>query len=342
MSPILTGWSYFGVRNPKHVAEDLEDMVEHGANAVLFTLSEEDVAFYLDTMRELVELAHARRMVVYVNPWAWGGVFGGEAFSGFLARNPDARQVDSAGRPVPAACFHHPKFRDAMLRWLDAAQHVGADIAMWDEPHFFIFDWDPELSAYKGRWTCRCRHCRKRFRTLYGFEMPVQRTPEIEEFRHRSILSFLDTMAREARSRGLRNSICILPPSFGLDDGLLRYEEVFDLEAIDIVATDPYWREENDLAWVEREYSANATWLIREGKRTGREVEIWVKNFKVRRGQEEFVRHATRVAFEKGIRRILAWSYLGSAYMSALRSDDPLLVYRTQAEAFRACREMAT
>jgi hypothetical protein len=341
MSRVVTGWSYFGVRNPQHVAEDLDDMIRHHANAVLFTLSEEDVAFYLDTMRELVELAHERGLLVYVNPWAWGGVFGGEAFSGFLARNPDARQIDSAGEPVPAACFNQPKFRDAMLRWLDAASHVGADVAMWDEPHFFVFEWDTELAARKGRWTCRCPQCAIRYREQYGEEMPTQRTPEVEQFRHRSILAFLDEMSREARSRGLKNSVCILPPTFRLDDGLLRYEDVFALEAIDYVATDPYWNEKSDATWVEQQYRQNAQWLLRHATASGREPEIWIKNFRVRKQQECFIPLATRISHEAGIRRVFAWSYLGSAYMSSLRSDDPLSVYEIQAQAFALCHEQA-
>ena len=37
---MIKGWSYFGVRNPRHVAVDLDDMIVHGANSILFTCSE--------------------------------------------------------------------------------------------------------------------------------------------------------------------------------------------------------------------------------------------------------------------------------------------------------------
>lgn len=334
----ITGWSYFGVRNPRHVIEDLDDMVEHNATAVLFTLSEEDFAFYLDTMRDLVALARERKLTTYVNPWAWGGVFGGEAFSGFLARKPETRQIDNLGDPVPAACFNQPDFRAYIRRWVEAAAYVGADFAMWDEPHFFIFEWYPEFADRRGRWTCRCEACQKRFQDLYHRPMPQERTPEVETFRHQSILEFLDEMSRFARELGLKNSVCILPPSLGFDDGLLRPEEVFTLEAIDVVATDPYWREDSDIHWVEEHYRGDGSWLVDNARRAGKEPEIWVKNFKVRKGQEPFVERATEIAFELGIRRILAWSYLGSAYMSALRSDDPIAVYEAQARAFGRCR----
>ncbi len=336
---VITGWSYFGVRNPRHVAEDLDDMSRHHANAVLMTMSEEDVAFYRDTMRDLVSLAHDRGFTVYVNPWAWGGVFGGEAFSGFLPRNLDAFQIDSEGDPVPAACFNHPRFRDSVRRWIDAAAHSGADIAMWDEPHFFLYEWDPELADRKGRWTCRCAVCQEKFRELYGHAMPTERTPEVEEFRHRSIVSFLDDMTREARERGLKNSVCMLPPSFELDDGLLRPEDLFRLEAVDIVATDPYWGPEDDLAWVEEHYQRDGGWIVTQARRFGKQPEIWIKNFKIVRGQEPFVERATEISYKLGIRRILAWSYLGSAYMSSLRSDDPEAVYETQARAYAKCQE---
>ena len=42
------GVSYFGVRNPDHVARDLRRMAAAGCNAVLHTFSEDDLRFYSD------------------------------------------------------------------------------------------------------------------------------------------------------------------------------------------------------------------------------------------------------------------------------------------------------
>ena len=94
---MVTGFSYFGVYNPEYAKIDIARMKEDGANAVLITLAEEDVEFYLDTKKELVRLAHKVGLLVYMNPWSLGGVFGGESYSGFLVRNPGEMQIDSRG-----------------------------------------------------------------------------------------------------------------------------------------------------------------------------------------------------------------------------------------------------
>ena len=70
---MIKGWSYFGVRNPRHVAVDLDDMIAHGANSVLFTCSEEDMAFYANTMEKMVQLAKERNMgVITMKPLSGG------------------------------------------------------------------------------------------------------------------------------------------------------------------------------------------------------------------------------------------------------------------------------
>lgn len=338
---MITGWSYFGVRNPRHVATDLDDMVKHNANAVLLTVSEEDNAFYRDTMRELTSLAHERGMTVYMNPWAYGGVFGGEAFSGFLPRHPEAMQIDSKGEPVPAACLNNRAFREYLFEWIETVASCGADVAMWDEPHFFIFGWDELFAAKKDRWTCRCLACQTAFEARFGHKMPQQMTPEVRQFRHESIVNFLDEMTTRAKARGLKNSICILPFTFNLDDGVENLDDIFRLSSVDILATDPYWDREHGDDWVREHYTRNAEILVQNAQKFGVEPEIWIKNFKIAAGQEHLVELATEIGFDAGIRRILAWSYLGSAYMSYLRSDNPLEVYERQAQAFRLCHQKA-
>ena len=46
----VVGCSYFGVRILRHVARDMEDLVRRGFTGVLHTFSENDLAYYRETM----------------------------------------------------------------------------------------------------------------------------------------------------------------------------------------------------------------------------------------------------------------------------------------------------
>ena len=80
-----TGFSYFGVRRLPHVRTDLALMREEGSTQVLHTWSEEDLSYYRDTMGDIVRASHEAGLHVYVNSWAVGRVFGGEANSELVA-----------------------------------------------------------------------------------------------------------------------------------------------------------------------------------------------------------------------------------------------------------------
>src|SRR5919106_4998608 len=129
----VTGCSYFGVRIVRHVVRDLEDLVRRGFTGVLHTFSENDLAYYRGTMREIVDASHALGLEVQMNPWGAGRTFGGEAESRFVTMNPHAWQVLDDGRPVAAACLNHPEYRAFLKEWADAALEAGADLVFWDE-----------------------------------------------------------------------------------------------------------------------------------------------------------------------------------------------------------------
>ena len=66
---MIKGVSYFGVRSPKLARMDLVQIKEAGYNAVLHTWSEEDLQYYYDTMKQIVNESAAMGLSVYVNPW---------------------------------------------------------------------------------------------------------------------------------------------------------------------------------------------------------------------------------------------------------------------------------
>jgi hypothetical protein len=73
------GCSYFGVRIARHVRRDMADLAARGYTGVLHTFSENDLAYYRETMAEIVAASHAEGLFVQASPWGVGRTFGGEA-----------------------------------------------------------------------------------------------------------------------------------------------------------------------------------------------------------------------------------------------------------------------
>jgi hypothetical protein len=64
--PISIGASYFGNRILRHVATDMEDLAERGFTGVLHAFSENDLYYYRDHMRRIVEVSHQAGLEVQI------------------------------------------------------------------------------------------------------------------------------------------------------------------------------------------------------------------------------------------------------------------------------------
>ena len=171
------GCAYFGVRIPRHVARDMEELAALGYTAVLHTFSENDLAYYRGTMAAIVEASHRAGLEVQAGPWGLGGTFGGEAESRFVLDHPEASQVAPDGTVLPAACPNQPVYREFCRGWADAVLEAGVDLVFWDEPHWLV----P---------ACHCTVCA-------GAET--------------SLTGFLGDLVAHVAARGGRNTVCLLP-----------------------------------------------------------------------------------------------------------------------------------
>ncbi|ELY92338.1 hypothetical protein [Natrialba taiwanensis] len=319
------GTSYFGVRDIEHVESDLERFHERGLNAVLHTFSERDREYYMETMADIVSASHDRDMRVYVNPWAVGRVFGGEALSEFIGRHPESCQVLSTGERIPAACFNDTRFRTYMREWATDAAEIGADVLFWDEPHWYIPEWfDDELP--EGAWTCRCETCQELYEDDYGEEMPAVRTDRIDEFRERSLLSFLEEMMSHTADRGCQNAVCLLP-SKDAEHGLSDWEDLASSEFLDILATDPYWGVHGKES--EAFVSSFTGTVVSLAAEYDLESQIWIQGFRLSGGEKTVreVREATRAAVDGGVDSVFMWGYDGCRSISSIACAEPEAVW---------------
>jgi hypothetical protein len=328
-----TGIAYFHTRDPRHFERDLDDMVEHGCNFVVHTFSELDMAYYNQAMAKIIAMTKQRGLEVYLDPWGFGGVYGGETFSRFVAENLNARQVKRDGRSVPAACPNQPAFREFQKRWIQRAADLGADVCFWDEPHFHFDQADP---ASLQNWSCRCEECRRIFKEVSGGDLPEELTQEVELFRQQSLLDFLSENCREAKKLGMRNCVCVLPDegegTMGRAAGTSSWDKIARIPEVDVFGTDPYWVV---FAGEVDEYVRRHCLRVKEiCVRYGKESQVWVQAFLIPEGREEEVRQAVKIIWNAGIQNIAAWAYRG-AHLIDIRCSQPEKVWDILGKSYR-------
>ncbi len=332
-SAARAGCSYFGVRIPRHVRRDMDDLATRGYTGVLHTFSENDFAYYRDTMAEIVAISHAAGLSVQASPWGLGRTFGGEAESRWVAFHPEECQVLDDGRRVAAACLNSSAYRDFCKEWADWVLECGVDSVFWDEPAWVV-------PVHVGvddaeRWTCRCDRCAERF----GGPVPGERTPEVQAFREASVVDFLREMLEHVSARGGSNAICLLPSTEGTQ-GLADWNEVAALPGLATLVTDPYWKhwEGSAESFVRR----FARLLHETAERHGVGAQLWVPSFGLDARDIPELEAAVTAAREEGVDDLWTWGYEACRHMTHLATPDAPRVWEAVSAALTARPQAAT
>ena len=322
------GSSYFGVRIPRHVQRDMADLAARGYTGVLHTFSENDLAYYRDTMAEIVAVSHAEGLSVQASPWGLGRTFGGEAESRWVAFHPEECQVLDDGRRVAAACLNSGAYRDFCRQWADWVLECGVDSVFWDEPAWVVPGHVGVDDA--ARWTCRCDSCADRF----GRPVPADLTAEVKRFREESVVDFLREIVAHVAARGGANTVCLLPALEGTE-GLADWDNVATLRGVAILATDPYWKHWEEAA---APFVRRFARLLREtADRHDVGAQLWVPSFGLDRGDIPDLEAAVAAAREEGIDDLWTWGYEGCRHMTHLATPDSALVWEAVSSALTGC-----
>ena len=311
----------------------MADLAARGYTGVLHTFSENDFAYYRDTMAEIVAISHAAGLAVQASPWGLGRTFGGEAESRWVAFHPAECQVLDDGRHVAAACLNSQAYRDFCKEWADWVLECGVDSVFWDEPawvvpvHVGIDD--------AARWTCRCDNCVERF----GGPIPAERTPEVQAFREASVVGFLREMLAHVAERGGLNAICLLPSTEGTQ-GLADWNEVASLPGLATLVTDPYWKHWDGSA---EEFVRRFARLLREtADRHGVGAQLWVPSFGLTRDDIPDLEAAIAATRDEGVEDIWTWGYEACGHMTSLATPDSPLVWEAVSAALTGRPQVAT
>jgi N-acetylmuramic acid 6-phosphate etherase len=316
------GTSYFGVRIPRHVERDMQDLAALGYRGVTHTMTENDLAYYRETMRELVAASHRAGLWVQASPWGLGRTFGGEAESRFVTFHPEECQVMDDGARVAAACLNSPAYRAFCAEWADWALDSGVDSLFWDEPAWVF---PAHVGLDDRRWSCRCAHCAERF----GRELPTELDDEMLAFRQASVVDFL----RELLARGGNHTICLLP-STGGRAGIADWNEVASLPGLATFATDPYWKHWDEEA---EPFVRRFARLLRETcDRHGVGAQLWLPSFGMTAADIPDLEAAVTAAREEGVDDLWTWGYEACGNMSALATPDSPQVWTAVTKALTA------
>jgi hypothetical protein len=310
----------------------MADLAERGYTGVLHTFSENDMAYYRDTMAEIVTLSHDQGLFVQASPWGLGRTFGGEAESRWVAFHPEECQVLDDCRRVAAACLNSAAYRDFCKRWADWVLECGVDMVFWDEPAWVVASHvgvdDPE------RWTCCCQRCEE----LFGRPIPRERTPEVEAFRQRSVVEFLREVVAHVAARGGANAICLLPATEGVV-GMADWDVVAALPGLSLLVTDPYWKHWDEPAgpFVRR----FARLLHQTAGRHSVAAQLWLPSFGLTAEDIAELEDAVVAAREEGVGDLWTWGYEACRHMTHLATPDGPAVWEAISAALTGVAQPA-
>jgi len=109
------GCSYFGVRIPRHVRRDMADLTSRGYRGVLHTFSENDFAYYRDTMAEIVAISHAAGLSVLASE------------HGTVARSLASKHVDRFSGVDWTSADSGAVFVHGATLWLDCSVYTAVE-----------------------------------------------------------------------------------------------------------------------------------------------------------------------------------------------------------------------
>jgi hypothetical protein len=344
MSEFRTGVAYFGNRTLRHVRADLEDIAGSGFDYVVHCFSESDLLDGMETMREIVRMTRELDMEAHIDPWGVAGIFGGEAFSKFVAWEMAECQTLADGSSIGIACLHSAKLREFLHAWADAAIDLGADVLFWDEPHWFPGDlwfYGKPRGEDSVRWSCRCHRCQERFAARFGYPMPIEFTDDVIAFRQDAVLDLLADVIGYSANRGVGQTLCLLPHGqYHKLVNLPDWRPFAQIPGIDTFGTDPYWAVNPPLE-MEPYVSRGASESRAICDEFGLKSRFWIQGYNFVAGHEGEAARAIEIAIEHGHTDLAVWSYRGCEAMSRLWPADIETTWETIVNALSEAKSGA-
>lgn len=325
---VTTGIVYFGTRDPIHYIYDLEEILTHHCNFVIHPVSEEDIDLYHKSLAEIFDITKKAGLVVIVQPWSFGNVFNGYGGSKFVLEHRECWQILSNSQSVPAACMNNPEFATFLKQWINRIVELGADGIVWENPHYYIFKNDNKLL----QWGCWCNYCKKLYLQKFYHRLPKGIGEEIKLLNECTIASFLKELCDYSKKKHLINIVC-LSPIYAKNLSMSSWHLVCEIPTLDIFAANAYWyysqfNADSFVKGVAKKLSS----VCDEHKKKS---QLWIQNFRIIAGEEKHIKRAIEICLNEKIDSLVGWSYYGSRVVSALRCQNPRVVWDILGDMFK-------
>lgn len=220
---MLTGVSYMGHHNPKHIETDVREMVRLRLDDVLLAAQENDFIYFPGKLRFTPQIARDHGLRPIAIFWGALNLFGGGRSSQFLLENPGGFQVARDGSHRPAGCYVNPICTGRIQEMIDTIAELGFAGYFVDEPTPLV--------------DCYCRACRSRYEEWYGGDLLSGSPDELADFRRRCVVAYVRQIADYCKTHHpqLETMCCLMPR----DQDLWR--TVGEIESLDNLGTDIYW-----------------------------------------------------------------------------------------------------
>ena len=327
------GVAYHGNVYLDHARSDFKEMQDHGCNSVLLAMSEYDFDQWRSHYFRLAKIAKEEfSFSVYINFWAWGRIFGGEAPSVFLSNNDAFRQIFSkTQKAFPAVCFNTKAFQAYIKTAIKKIARVKEiDGFFWDEPHYAYSELNLLPTDLSPFYVCQCEVCKALFLRKFQYQMPREENNDVINFKEENLIAFLQNLCQTVKDidSTKKNIICVMPSQ--ASTGISDWDKVC-FDAMDVLASDPYWiLFQRDFSWVETESQK----LVETARRYQKEAQLWVLAFCIPKGREPEIKTVVEILNRAGVDSIFAWLYRGGL-QTLIKSDNPSLVWETVGEAFK-------
>lgn len=324
------GVSYYGSYHKDGIITDLAEIKQVGFDTVVLAVSENDWNNFRGVVRFTADYAKKLGLEVLVDLWGYAGCFGGEASSYFICTHPDSRQVLNNGQMVPMGCLNSKPLRRFIKDTItDMSKNLHIDGFFIDEPHFFY-------NPIQGTYACHCSSCSE-FAKENNIDIQVR--DQLFELKNKSLVSFCDEISSHVKSidSKLMSVVCIFPEE---RDPAYNKSDIAALAGVDVIATDPYWK---DPAWcsffnVDGQFVRRTSIRLNSiAKKNNKLSEVWIQGFSIRDGEEQEISRYMSQAAVQGVDRIMVWTYR-CGWGSSVASDNPDACWKIIKDAVKSLR----
>jgi len=330
------GTAYFGNIILKHFKKDMAEVRKQGCSFIVLTFAEVDLMFHQETYKKMTVEAKKQGLITLVDPWAVGGIFGGETLSQLPSFHYEERQLRNDGKWAPALCLNAPALTAYLKKWVDVVATFGADYILWDEPHFYL-NWMDGYGGWKPNpeaWSCCCDFCQSKFKKETGKPFPKTHTEEVKEFKRRSTRDFLLTLTRYAAAKGQKNAMTFLP---GEKEWFLK--DMAQEKSIHVMGGETYFEYDKNRPKAQdvRRYAMEHTRELKVwSEKYEKPLLMWVKGFLIPKGDEKDVVESIRGSVDGGADWIAMWGFEGMKHVSDKACKDADKVWKLMGNTFRS------